>query len=359
MAKVGDISRVGRSTASTLSTANHFVDDADLATLKMQPVPEGSVLFAKIGEAIRQNHRVIAGRPLLIDNNAMAAVPTSPDLDGRYLFRFLQSIDFYALSSATTVPSLRKSDLQRIEMPFPGLDDQRRISGILDHADALRAKRRQVIEHLDTLTQSIFHNLFSSSSYPEVRAGDLMPRMRNGLSPATAGVYPAQVLTLSAVTQGAFDPGAVKSGLFAIDPPHDKRVSALDFMMCRGNGNKSLVGIGAYSTEDRSDLVFPDTVIAGRVDTSKVAIQFLNTVWKQRAVRSQIESLARTTNGTYKVNQQTLSGVAVPLPPLDLQLEFARRNEAVQTERHTLLAAQRDLDELFGSLQSRAFGGGL
>jgi type I restriction enzyme S subunit len=72
----------------------------------------GSVLFAKIGEAIRQNHRVIAGCELLVDNNAMAAIPTER-VESRYLFHFLRTVDFYALASATTVPALRKSDLQR------------------------------------------------------------------------------------------------------------------------------------------------------------------------------------------------------------------------------------------------------
>ena len=47
-----------------------------------------------------------------------------------------------------------------IWIPLPPLDEQRRIAAILDHADALRAKRRQVLAHLDTLTQSIFHDMF-------------------------------------------------------------------------------------------------------------------------------------------------------------------------------------------------------
>jgi type I restriction enzyme S subunit len=195
--------------------------------------------------------------------------------------------------------------------------------------------------------------------YPRVKAGKLMPTMRNGLSPASGGACPADVLTLSAVTQGTFDPTAVKPGLFATAPPPDKRVAAADFMLCRGNGNKALVGVGAHSTADRPDLVFPDTVIAGRVDTSKVTMPFLNAAWKQRLVRSQIESVARTTNGTYKVNQQTLSGVTVPLPPVDLQLEFGRRVVCIEIQRAVVQLALTADDELFASLQSRAFRGEL
>jgi type I restriction enzyme S subunit len=74
-AKVGDISRGGRSESSILSKADNYVDAADVPVLRAKIVPPGSILFAKIGEAIRQNHRVVAGCEMLIDNNAMAAIP--------------------------------------------------------------------------------------------------------------------------------------------------------------------------------------------------------------------------------------------------------------------------------------------
>ena len=114
VAKVGDISRVGRSGEAVISAAGHYIDEGDLARLRARPIPPGSVLFAKIGEAIRHNHRVIAGCALLVDNNAMAAIPTRR-VESRYLYHFLRTVDFYGLmTSATTVPALRKSELERL-----------------------------------------------------------------------------------------------------------------------------------------------------------------------------------------------------------------------------------------------------
>ena len=158
-AKVGDISRCGRSGKSVLTVADHYVDQGDVDILHAKPIPIGSVLFAKIGEAIRQNHRVVAGCPLLIDNNAMAAIPNA-GTDSRYLFHYLKTVDFYGLASATTVPALRKSDLERLPIPYPPLPEQRRVAAILDQADALRAKRREALAQLDSLTQSIFIEMF-------------------------------------------------------------------------------------------------------------------------------------------------------------------------------------------------------
>ena len=159
VAKVGDISRVGRSGEAVISAADHYVDEGDLARLRARPIPPGSVLFAKIGEAIRHNHRVIAGCALLVDNNAMAAIPKGR-VESRYLFHYLRSVDFYGLASATTVPALRKSELERLPVPLPSLHEQRRIAEVLDKADALKAIHRASLAQLDTLIASLQYLAF-------------------------------------------------------------------------------------------------------------------------------------------------------------------------------------------------------
>ena len=158
-AKVGDISRGGRSESSILSKADHYVDATDVTALRAKIVPPGSILFAKIGEAIRQNHRVVAGCEMLIDNNAMAVIPNAR-VESRFLYHYLKTVDFYCLAPATTVPALRKSDLERLQVPLPTLPEQRRIAVILDQSDALRAKRREALAQLDSLTQSVFIEMF-------------------------------------------------------------------------------------------------------------------------------------------------------------------------------------------------------
>ena len=51
-------------------------------------------------------------------------------------------------------------NLSKVEIPVPPLAEQKRITGILDAADALRAKRREALAHLDTLIQSTFLDMF-------------------------------------------------------------------------------------------------------------------------------------------------------------------------------------------------------
>ena len=298
--------------------------------------------------------------PVCTNQGFKSLIPDA-SVDAGYLYYWLKSETrrLQSLGTGATFKELSKKTVERIEVPLFPMEYQKRVVGILDRADAIRAKRRQLLADYDELPRSLFVEMFGGKTFPNVKSGVLMPDMRNGLSPSKRGAATAKVLTLSAITQGGFNVAAVKEGTFDIEPPQDKRVSSHDFMMCRGNGNKSLVGVGAYSKEDLPELVFPDTIIAGRVNTEKVLLPYLEMAWRSKSVREQIEKSARTTNGTYKVNQQSLSNISIPLPPLPLQREFARRVEAIAAVRAKVERALALDDELFASLQSRAFRGEL
>lgn len=182
---------------------------------------------------------------------------------------------------------------------------------------------------------------------------------RNGISASTTGSIQGQVLTLSAITSGKYDGACCKHVNFDRIPQINQLVTEDTFLICRGNGNKKMVGIGAFPRNCRGRVVFPDTIIASTPDLSRIECAYLQFVWASRKVREQIESGARTTNGTYKINQAMLNSVTFPLPPLSLQRRFASIVEAAERQKARLRAHLDELDTLFASLQSRAFNGEL
>ena len=52
------------------------------------------------------------------------------------------------------------SEIRQVKFHLPPLEEQKRIAEILDQAEELRTKRREVIAQLNTLTQSIFLEMF-------------------------------------------------------------------------------------------------------------------------------------------------------------------------------------------------------
>lgn len=225
-------------------------------------------------------------------------------------------------------------------LPDDGIDQ---VSAILWAMERVKNAYRNVIDRTNDLVKSQFIERFEGHGYEIVKAKSFMSNMRNGVSPSKKGNHAEKVLTLSAVTQGTFDPDAWKDGVFDECPPSDKRIQTSEFYMCRGNGNKTLVGTAVYSLEDRNDLVFPDTVIAAHIDSSIVLMPYLFVAWKMPKVREQIESSARTTNGTYKINQTVLSNIELVVPPIDKQIEFVA---FVEQSDKSKFAAQQTLKEL-------------
>lgn len=349
-AKVGDISRCGRSTSSVLGSADHYVDANDLAVLRAKPIPAGSVIFAKIGEAIRQNHRVIAGCDMLIDNNAMAAVPTEK-IDGRFLYHFLKTVDFYSLASATTVPALRKSDLEMLPTPCPPLPEQRRIAVILDKADALRTKRSKALAQLDRLAQSIFVEMFGNPAknpkgWPvgalkelgKVSTGGTPPSAMDGMFGGdipfvTPGDLDSnQPVKRTVTAAGAEQAGTVRAGATLVCCIGTIGKMGLTTVRCSFNQQLNAVDWFSEFIDDEYGFsalqFFKPTIIAWGSSTTVPIIK-----------KSSFEKLS------------------IPVPPLALQQEFARRSSSVRKLGERLRKALKIESDLFAALQDRAFKG--
>ena len=366
VAKVGDISRVGRSSEAVISSANHYVDEGDLARLRARPIPPGSVLFAKIGEAIRQNHRVIAGCALLVDNNAMAAIPTRR-VESRYLYHFLRTVDFYGLTSATTVPALRKSELERLPVPLPPLPEQRWIAAILDKADALRAKRRKALAELDALTQSIFLDMFGDpATNPKG-----WPRLSLLTLLETAEVFvdgdwveskdqdpdgDVRLIQLADVGDGIY---LDKSSRFLTsDTARRLRCTPLqvgDILVARMSNP---LGRACLFPGDPREAVTVVDICIIRPGSEGPHPTWLLCCINTAGFRSLI---AREATGTTRsrISRGNLSRLPIIAPPLALQQEFVRRLEAVTRLREASASAGTQCGSLFASLQHRAFRGEL
>lgn len=215
------------------------------------------------------------------------------------------------------------SYISRYDVLEQDYGEQIRICERIDKINRLIQLHKEEIIELEKITKSRFVELFVGKNYDIVKAGSIIKEMRNGVSPSTSGEHFEKVLTLSAITQGKFDDKAWKEGFFTDCPSTEKRITEDDFYICRGNGNKSLVGMGVYALENRPDLVFPDTVIAAHIDTERMVLPYLWIMWQQPEVRKQLESGARTTNGTYKINQKVISKIKIICPPINEQEVFA------------------------------------
>lgn len=324
-------------------------------------VDRGTVLLSfklSIGKVAR------AGMPLYT-NEAIAALPVKrPDLlDEAYLCRALESLDL-ALGSnrAAMGRTLNKAQLKQIQIPVPPLAEQRRIAAVLDHVDAIRAKRRQVLAHLDSLTQAIFIQMFGKpdAATDEVAFGSIcdLSGGRSLVADDSAVHSDYRVLKISAVTTGRFKPYESKPLPRDYVPPKEHLVREGDLLMSRAN-TADLVGAVAHVGTTPPNLALPDKVwrFKWKIDAEPI---FYHALLSSPVMRGRISRLSSGTGGSMKnISKSKLAAMPMPSVTLDSQRAFVARARRVADQHgRVLTASARDAD-LFLSLQTRAFKGQL
>ena len=358
-AKVGDIAEASR-TGGEMVAARNYVDDADLQALRAKPLPARSTLFAKIGESLRLNARAYTLVPVLIDNNTMAAVP-GKQVEPRYVFRFLQSIDLGSIASATSVPSLRKSDLIKWPIPLPPLPEQRRIAAILDEADALRSARHASLRLLRAVPGEVLAAR-DSRGWKSVSLGDVAS-LQGGLTvSARRATLPrrAGYLRVANVFRGAIDLTEIKDLGVTQAELERTRIRLGDLLVVEGHGNLDEVGRAALVTElPSADLTHQNHLFRLRPNAERVLGRFLELVLNSSDSREYFRRVANTTSGLNTLNATSVRSLRMRLAPPAIQDEVVREVDGVSNSIRAAERSSAQLDELFASLQHRAFRGEL
>ena len=347
-------------------------DDYALAKAGSSAPEQGDVLFSKDG-TVGKVHVVKNGARFAVLSSLAILRPRRNRVDSGYLghvLRLPQVLDeAIKRKTGSAIRRIILSDLKRVRIPLPSIVEQQRIAEILDRAEALCAKRRAAISQLDTLTLSIFLDLFG---HPVVN-----PRR-----------WP-----LRALGELGAGPGAIVDGPFgsAIDVKRDyveegeipvirtKNVRPFDFV----TDDLKRITRSKFSTLERS-AVIPGDIILTKVGTignvclfpAEFTTAVLSTTGSCR-IRPN-ENLTRTIYLAYFLhlyrgqmmklvaegvqgflNMSHIKSFRVPIPPLCLQDDFACRFNAIEGLKTKQRGSLSTLDSLFVVLQQRAFRGEL
>ena len=252
-------------------------------------------------------------------------------------------------------------------MPLPPLAEQKRIAGILDAADALRAKRREALAQLDTLLQSTFLDMFGDP-VTNSKGWEVQPLNELLGEKSTNGAYypkdayssvGTRMVHMANAFYGVVNPNEVKR----VDaPPADTEKYGLlptDILVSRRSLNYEGSAKPCLIPETDEPLIFESSLIRVRPDREKVlTIYLFHYLLNDRARAKYVFPLV-TRSTISGISQSNLMKVKVVLPPLDLQHRFAAIVESVERQKASQRAHLAELDTLFASLQSRAFRGDL
>ena len=160
--KVSDISQTVEQGQRFISEANHYVDADVLDEIRAKPVPAGTIIFAKIGEAIRSNRRVTTTQPAVIDNNTAGVKAMPSKVSDEFMLRLWSNVSLIDHAGGV-VPAVSKSAIENVPLCYP-IDPvaQRRIAGCLDSVDDLISAQKRHLAALRHHKQGLLQQLFPS-----------------------------------------------------------------------------------------------------------------------------------------------------------------------------------------------------
>ncbi|MDM8086422.1 restriction endonuclease subunit S [Cellulomonas cellasea] len=347
-----------------ISQTPRQITEAGARSCATTVLPAGSVLLssrAPIG------HVAINTVPMAT-NQGFKSLVLGPRVHAKFLYYWLKSKTEHlqSLGNGATFKELSKKTTEQIQIPLPPVEEQRRVAAILDQADVIRTKRRQVLAHLDALIQSTFHAMFgdpTGDSWERAALGEVVGKIDNGTSP-NCEARPAEpdewgVLKLGAVSYGMFRPGENKAYSGQVGRMSPNEVRAGDVLMTRKN-TRELVGAVAVVDDVRPRLLLPDLIFRLHLDQERVDSRYFQAMMMNERVRPAVRDLSSGSAASMpNISKARLRTLTICLPPIQLQRQFSRRIMEIRAQRVLIERARAADDELFASLQSRAFRGEL
>lgn len=347
-------------------------DSKKIDSFLLQP---GDVLFNATNspELVGKSAYVAAlDEPAVFSNHFVRLRPTPPLLDGRFLARWLQQQWRRGLFQARAKQWVNQATFGRdvlavLRMPLPPIEEQRRIAAVLDQADELRAKRRASLAVTDSLTESIFLDTFGEdasqwSAVPiDALAADVPHAIRTG-------PFGSQLLHSEFVSEGVAVLGIDNAVQDRFEWARLRFITAEKFEQLRryqvrpGDVLVTLMGTcgrAAVVPDDIPLAINTKHLCCITVDRQRCSPTYLWACFRfDRGLRRQLGATAR---GAVMpgLNQGLIKAGTVPLPPIEDQQEFERRLDSAGLLRKRASGAAQQVDDLFASLQHRAFSGAL
>lgn len=280
-----------------------------------------------------------------------------PELDRTYLAYYLRQgslVDFAASrASGANLPRLSARQLEQLPVPVPPLDEQRRIAAILDKADAIRTKRRQVLAHLELAPFAAIESLLRDGVWDSRPLADLAEVWDCAHSTPVWTDSGKTCLRTSNLGRGFWD-------------WTDTRYVSLDDFQIRQKGGGALPGdiiLSREGTVGIGAMVQPGMTVAMgqrlvQVRAKSIEEHFL--LWYLLYALDPIRISHVMVGATSKhLNVKDLRAMSIPTPGSDVQKQFANFATRLVSEQEMVLQAIAQDDALFASLQSRAFKGEL
>lgn len=285
-------------------------------------------------------------------------VECGPLLDQKFAYYLLQHITEKVKAAGRGISMLHmtKSGMEAWEVDIPPIDEQKRIAAILDQADALRRLRQSAIDQIDSLRLAWFDEHQRSLDGEKSTLDDVCNKITDGThqSPkwADSGV---PFLFVSNIRNQEID---FETKRFVSNQTYDELTRNTKIEP----GDVLYTSVGSYghaaTVPKAKKFLFQRHIAHLKPDSNLIDCHYLMHLLESPSLRRQAD-VGATGIAQKTVTLTVLKRMEAIIPPLSVQKGISEKFEQLSERKKAYLQSLSVLDDLFSSLQHRAFQGEL
>lgn len=346
------------------------LEDHELISRRSR-VDNGDILYAMIGTI---------GNPVIVEKDREFSIKNvalfkfnNDKVYNRYFYHYLKSKDckrqLEKLSRGGTQKFVSLGNLRKMIIPLPPLSEQKRIADILDKADELRQKRQQSIEKLDELLQATFIDMFGDpkdnpNKYQIRKLSEFYINEKDGTKCGPFGsALKKEEYKTNGIPVWSMDVITLK-GEFTDKPTlwidADKFIDLKSYSVNNGDVIISRAGTVGKMGVVRSK--YDESIIS----TNLIRVRFGNELLPEYFIslmtycKNRLSRLKTGADGSFThMNTGILDNLEFPYPPISQQKKYVDFSSRLNHHKVIIIKQLEQQENLFQSLQQRAFNGEL
>jgi type I restriction enzyme S subunit len=318
------------------------------------------VLLAEDGGSFGSKEKPIAYRvsgKCWVNNHAHVLKPKSL-LDVDYLCYSIMFYDVTPIITGTTRAKLTQAAMRKMIIPLPPYEVQKRISYELDSVSELLALRKQQLEELDQLINSVFYEMF----------GDPVENEKGWELKSIGDIADVKIGPFGSLLHVK---DYIKGGHCLVNPSHivneiivpDEKLSVnkekfLELSSYRLEINDLVIGrrgeIGRCAVVKEEGLLCGTGSMFVRIRNNTLIPFVLQKIISGKSMRTLLEHLS--VGVTMKnLNAGTITSLQIPMLPISLQKQFSEIATLIEAKKFLVQQSIDETQRLFDSLMSKYF----
>ena len=339
--------RNGANKTPFLRTSNVLWDEIDLSTVDEMAIPDhelpakllrpGDLLVCEGGEIGRAAVWTGEIEPMSFQNHLHRLRPIVPDVEPRFYVYFLQSAFtqlglFEGTGNRTTIPNISRGRLAALDVPYPGIAEQRAITAALSQARAAIETHDRIAGTAQALKRAAMRMLFTGGLRGETRketeigpmpeSWDVLEfqAVRHWLQygASTRCTYePTKfpILRIPNIESGHISVQDIKFGTLTESAAARYRLEDGDLLFIRTNGVIERLGTCAVFDGKPKDALFASYLIRARPRLDRINPYFAAYFFGSEHGTHIIAGRATpASDGKYNLNTGTIDRLPIPLP---------------------------------------------